>query len=306
MCVLNMDTEKIFSQLKEGFGLRNKHIMILRMLKDGDQICAEKICKETGIPQGRIYEYLNCLIKEGLIDKTNHKPAQYYADNLKKNVIRFMKSKMDRMITTENEIMELMRGSNTEFISKIDNREMFTAEHLNMVVGGDEMKIMAVHRSYPFLLYPDNIDLFMEFRKLFASKRPTISRIDYETSYRTLTTYRDALRRETKFELVFERTTFETHIKLIEQEFGKEELQKYLQYLAKLLKKVNVYVSEEYNPMEIEMTENKVLLAVIHLGISTGIVMQSESVIKLFETYFEQKRKRSEPLIKTVEKLLEL
>ncbi|MFC1774893.1 hypothetical protein ACFLZN_01090, partial [Nanoarchaeota archaeon] len=58
-----MEKEKILQKLKDSHGLKNKHVLILKALSKGKQLTAENLSDVCQIPLGRIYSYLNELVK---------------------------------------------------------------------------------------------------------------------------------------------------------------------------------------------------------------------------------------------------
>ncbi len=57
--------------------------------------------------------------------------------------------------------------------------------------------------------------------------------------------------------------------------------------------KISVRVLEEYLPMEIDIGNRMLVLALSHIKMSTGIVLRSPAVRTLYSTLFEQKLPRT-------------
>lgn len=66
--------------LKENFSLRENHLIILEYLfeKKSEKIDAETMSKETGVPLGRIYSFLEDLADYGFIGVQYTRPRFYY------------------------------------------------------------------------------------------------------------------------------------------------------------------------------------------------------------------------------------
>ena len=57
-----MEIDLLLNELKKGYGLKEKHIRIIKILRDWP-LTAEQVAKQGDIPLGRVYEYLNQLIE---------------------------------------------------------------------------------------------------------------------------------------------------------------------------------------------------------------------------------------------------
>lgn len=66
--------------LKENFKLRENHLLILEYLfeKKNEKVDAETLSKETGVPLGRIYEFLEDLVDYGFLGVQYTRPRYYY------------------------------------------------------------------------------------------------------------------------------------------------------------------------------------------------------------------------------------
>ncbi|MBW2999997.1 winged helix-turn-helix domain-containing protein [Candidatus Woesearchaeota archaeon] len=301
-----METDQVFKKLKEEFRLKNKHILILKALQFKD-LSAESLSKKTKIPLGRIYSYLNELADSGLIKRTNKRPFVYIASDLERNIINFMKKRIDNLVKSEAEVIGLMKETGSEQIDIISNQEKFTFAHIRLLSEAKKsIKITAIHGSFPFLLYPSNKNDFVKLREMIMSKRQTISFTDYGTSFLVYKSYKDAYEGGKQFNLLFEKSTFEEHIKLIKKFLGEEFLQKMITDLIERIKKykMNIYIIDEYNPMEIDVTEKKVGISIRHMGVTTGILIRSSNAVKLYSAFFEQRLSRAEPILPYLEKIV--
>ena len=65
--------EKLIKELGENFNLSGKELMILESLLN-QNLSSEQISDKTKIPLGRIYSYLNNLVKLKLIEKQTQLP----------------------------------------------------------------------------------------------------------------------------------------------------------------------------------------------------------------------------------------
>jgi len=294
-----MEREKILHKLKTVYGLKPKQLLILRTLSDAKPLTAEKLSRLTSIPLGRIYAYLNKLIAGRLIHKTTKKPYQYHVADFKKTVLDFMHSERDKYISTEREVLDLMKGDAPGQMELIKTKTDYAYAHLKLIAESRHIRLMCFHRSFPFLLYPAEFEDFLAFRREVVKFRETLSFVDPESLYLIYRAYHQALDRGKKFELIVEKWTVLDHLALFRKKFGEESFRSYLAYLKKFLRsgKVSVRVIEEYIPMEIDIGDMSIVLALSHLNLYTGLSLRNPGVFQLYNTLFEQKLARTEDIL---------
>lgn len=294
---------KIYKELHDSFGLNEKHIAIIKVL-EYEQSDAKSISRLTDIPLGRIYDNLNQLINVGLIQRTKKKPFTYSIRNLNENVIGFMKGKIDSMIASQNKIIDSMKGSGKEDIEIFTSNKEFTKYHLNMISESKVFKYISIHNSFPFILYPFDLNRFIALRKAIVSMRPTITSFDEHVALLVFRTYKKALEDGVKMVVLFEKKSFLAHIDVIKG-LGKAFFNKWKNTILSQLETygTEVYIIDEYLPMQLDLNERRVNFALRHLGITSGIVFSSKEVCKFYNHYFEQNLKRSENIVEHIKRI---
>lgn len=295
--------DKIYKELQDSFGLNEKHIAIMEIL-EYEALDAKRISSKTEIPLGRIYDNLNKLINVGLIQRSKKKPFTYSIKNLNENVISFMKGKIDTMISSQNKIIDSMKGSGKEDIEIFTSNKDFTKYHLNMISESEVFKYISIHNSFPFILYPFDLNRFITLRKAVVNMRPTITSFDEHVALLVFRTYKKALEDGTKMTVLFEKESFLTHLEVI-RGLGKVFFNYWKKTILKQLEGygIDVYIIDEYLPMQLDLNERRVNFALRHLGTTSGIVFSSREVCKFYNHYFEQNLSRSENIIDYIRKI---
>lgn len=303
-----MDIDRLLFELKEGFGLKDKHIQIIKTLQNWP-LTAEQISKQAKIPLGRVYGYLNELRTHKLIERTPKKPYFYEVKDLNKSIIDFMKHRSDEMVQTKSRVMDLMKGmGKAEHIELVDSKERYSIFHLDVLSESKDIKIITHHASFPFALYPRRWDDFLATRNLVRSSRSTIAFADYNSIYLIFKTYKDAFDQHKRISVIMEKSCWQKTMDLFREEFGELYVKHYLKEVQKRLDKeeLEVYLSEEYQPIEVDLNELRVGVAIRHGEITTGIIMQSYTAVDVFNKLFEQTKLRSTPLQKELDRLKNL
>ena len=191
-----------YTILRKEFGIREKEISILRAI-EASKLSAKQICDATGIPKGRVYEHLNSLLEKGLIERSAKKPYSYFISDTRGNILVFMKERIDSMVKAQSEIIEMMEKAGGEHIEKIESSEKFTYTHLNMISSSNDFRMIGVHDSFPYFLYPASFNDFLRLRNLISSKRATISFTDPERILYVYKTYKKAAKEKRKISRSF-------------------------------------------------------------------------------------------------------
>ncbi|MBI2147175.1 ArsR family transcriptional regulator [Candidatus Woesearchaeota archaeon] len=297
--------ETLYSQLKANFGLKDKHVLIMKALYQ-HELRAEDICKATHIPQGRIYDYLNFLVENGLVERSHKKPFLYSIKDLRKSVIWFTKQKIDGMVQSQDEIIGRFKDEAQSSFSLITDSAVFTKTHCDLITKSKIFRVLAIHRSFPYMLYPENLQDFVAVRKLITSSRPTITTNNSESILLVYRCYMDAFHKGKKMTCIMERETFDKHLKLFEQYFPPDKLAAILQDIVTKLKKygAEVFVIDEYSAMQTDFNEKEVCLCVNYSGITNGFHTRSKELASFFNRVFMEKMKRADPVLPLLEKKL--
>ena len=285
----------VIKELANEFNLKSKHTLILDTLYDGD-LPAPEICRRTDIPVGRIYDFLNELLSYDLIEKISGKPALYSMANPSEKITSFLKHKFDRLVEKENRILDLMqRKQSIESMETIHSGDEFTFKQIQLLSECKEIRTVVRHGSIPFPIYPSNSTDFQKARDVIVKNRPTLAHTTHEMTFMIYKAYKDAYKKGKRFSAIIEKSALDFNLKIIKTKLDEPFLKKMVEGIKEKIKKYNlkIYVVEEYVPMHIFITEKKVMLSIIHLGITTGVLIQSEEVVSLYKDFYDDLVERS-------------
>ncbi|MBI4152979.1 ArsR family transcriptional regulator [Candidatus Woesearchaeota archaeon] len=295
----------IYASLQKEFGLKEKHILIVKELED-KELSAEDICRRAGIPVGRIYEYLNFLVEQGIVKRSAQRPFKYSIPDVKRSIVRFTQNRIDDLMRSQSEMMYNLRES-AQQVSVVHNAMAFTQAHINMVLEGNVYRIMCIQGSFPYLLYPQDFNAFMRIRDIVTRARPTISRAGQDMAHLIYKAYQDALEAGKRLIVIFDRKTFDFHMKLFRDALGQEEFVALLNGLIQKLQAydTDVYVVDEFNPLQIDVSEKRVSLSLRYVGVTTGIIVEGTEAVQFFTHVFDEKVKKAQDVLPLLKKMVE-
>ncbi|MFH1053408.1 MAG: helix-turn-helix domain-containing protein [Candidatus Woesearchaeota archaeon] len=291
--------EQIFQELQQGFDLSDKHILILEALYKKD-LGASETCSETKIPKGRVYSYLNDLLRLQLIEKSEKKPYLYSMRESNNKIMNFLNYKFDSMVEKQKKIMDLLEKKSTiDNVEIIQSGDDFIFNLLKLIKEGKVFRSIVHHRSIPFALYPSNLKDFQKVREVITKNRPTYAHTTKQMASIIYKSYTDAFRNKKRFFEILEKESLEYNLNIIKKELGAQFLKEMINDLKKKLEnnRINIYVVDEYIPMHVFLTKNKVFLSLMHLGVTTGTIIRSDRIVTLYKEFFEDMLERSKPIV---------
>ncbi len=293
--------EGVYHSLRKEFGLKDKHIAIIKEL-GSRELAAEELCRKARIPTGRIYEYLNALVEHGIVKKSAQRPFKYSIPDLKRSIVRFTQNRIDDMMRMQSEMMVGLQSG--QQVSMLHNAMAFTQAHISMVLESNVYRIMCIQGSFPYLLYPRDFDSFMRIRDIVTKARPTISRPGQDMAHLIYKAYQDALEAGKRLIVVFDKTTFDFHMDLFRDTLGHE----FAALLKDIIQKlqaydVKVYVVDEYNPLQIDVSEKRVSLSLRYVGVTTGIIIEGAEAVQFFTRAFDEKIKKAKDVLPMLREL---
>ena len=282
--------EELVRILTQSFGVGDKHLAIIQRLEN-NALTAEALCKSTGIPQGRIYDYLRFLVDAGLVQKTTKRPYRYSIPDLKKNLVGFTQQAIDRLIQYQSEMMYLLKQDKLPAIASLSNAMLVTQTHLSLLTEAQPFRIICISGSYPYLLYPTEFKAFIKLREMVASVRPTISHGGKDVAPLVHRAYLDAVKQGKRILVLFDRKTFDFHMALFREKLGNNGFVRLLRENLDRLEKshVQAYVMSDVSPLQIDINEKKVCVSMRYLGASSGLSMSHEDVVAFYQRFFDQK-----------------
>jgi predicted transcriptional regulator len=139
-------------------------------------------------------------------------------------------------------------------------------------------------------------------RRAVVNSRPTITFFDTNIALLVYKTYKESLEKGKEMNVIFEKNSFDYHIKVIKKlgrrfaaDWKKSVLDQFEHY------NIKAYVIDEYLPMQMDINERRVNLSLRHHDIINGIVIQGSDIVELYNKVFNQHLKRARsviPLIK--------
>jgi predicted transcriptional regulator len=297
--------EDVYSILRKEFGLKEKHIIIMKAL-EGRRLRADKLCKATDIPQGRIYEYLNDLVEFGVVEKEGKKPATYTISDIKKNMVWFTKQRIDSMLHAQAEIMDTLKQQKRDAVEFVDGAYKFTQTHMHMLGESKKFKYMSVHGSFPYVFYPSGVNDFIKVREIVSHSRRTMLHSGSGTALLIYRAYMDALKAGKSISVLCEKEAFDFHMALFRKWLGRQRFRKVIQDVIKNFENLNVeaHVIDEYNPMQIDVNERQVCLSINYIGITNGILISSKQAVNFMNQVFDERVNRAKNVIQLLKKEL--
>jgi len=299
---MDMDNKRVFDELEKEFGLRKNHILILDALSK-DDYTADKLAKETGIPMGRIYEFLNDLLGWKLIDKKSGYPALYRVDNLERKVLDFIRKQHELNLEKEKRLLRLVEEKAGDQVDYITDREKYVLEDLRIVKESDSIKTIQRTELLPQILYPLEEEDFIKLRNFMGGKRKTL--LTRKTDPLRIMSFRamkEAYLENKRFVYVIDNSTLEKNVSLFRRYYGKRFPQAMADLISQLERypKVKVLVTKHSLPIFVRMGSKRVLLGVSYFGSTLGVLIKSEKVSAFYENHFEELMSESVNVIKVI------
>jgi len=306
---MRMDAKRIFEELEKDFGLRKNHIIILEALSK-DDYTADKLSKDTGIPMGRIYEFLNDLLKWRLVEKQKGYPATYRVGDLKERVLDFLRFQTDDVISKERKLVGLIsEEKEVEQTTIINGREELAFMTMKTTLESRRVRSIVKHETIPTIFYPFDEGEFIRLRNYFGKKtgdRGAIFKGGADPArvqlYRT---NKEGYQSGKKVTYVMDRHSFDLYIGLLRQ-LGPKRMKAVLSTVLdqfEEFKNVKVYVVEKSLPISIRIYDNaRVLIRIVHLDAPMGIFIQSKKVASFYTSFFDDLIGQAVPAQKLIKK----
>lgn len=293
-----MLNNKVFEELKRRCGLTEKQAAVLKSLRNED-LPAKKLAARSGIPLGRLYQYVNELLYYGLIEKKGKKPCVYSIENVDEKIRNFMKKKFDEVVENEKIILDvLQKKEESDYIEITKTKDEFTYTQIKMLGNSKKFYTLSRYGSLPFMIYPAKYEDFVKFRKLIAQSRPTLAHSSPETTYMVNKAYVDAYKSGKSLVAIVSKESLELHFNIAKSKLGEEFLFSMIKDLQERIKKykIKIYLLDEYLPMQIFVNEDTVFLSMIHEGATPGTIIHSKNVRDIYLQMFEDMITRSVPI----------
>lgn len=133
------------------FGLRKNHIRVIKFLLDNPEkeFTAKDISHEVKIPISRIYQYINYLIKRGLINKNVGSTLKYSIKDPQIQFSQFFAIKRDLLNQIEKQFYDSLKYRGSKYIYvPLHSREDFFRELYNSVTKSKTIKIISKRLTF--------------------------------------------------------------------------------------------------------------------------------------------------------------
>jgi len=293
-----MSFAALFVELKKRYGLKSQHIDILNLLQHED-LAADEISRRTQIPLGRLYHFLNELLDYGLADKSGRKPFQYSMQPPQEKILLFMQRQFDAAVRSQSEIMGLLeQKGRVNHLEMIESSERFSYHMLQMLNEGKYFKTITRQTSFPFSLYSHEKKDFLAIRESIGRRRQTLAYHTPEIASIMFNTITEFHRKRRPYLEIVCKEALDSHLAFIKEEFGEDMHRRILDGITNKIKNYNfnAFVLKEFTPMQIFITDKRVLFSLIHQGKTTGVVIRSSDVVHLYEHLFSSMLARAVPI----------
>ena len=298
-----MKTDLLLEKL-EKFGLNRKELSILKILST-KSLNADEICKKTGIPKGRIYAFLNNLLKKKLIKKSKEKKSIYSAIDLKQRIITFLEEKHKELIEKETRLSSYFDEESLENIKIVKNEEDYFKELTSLTKEEETMRILRRGKMFPFFFFPADTETYLKMRVMLKH--------DFDLTPRRIEAYlsekkywEEAFDRNFKFHSVVSAEAIKHYFQSIKK-LGGQSLEKRM--IKQIFNRIenqfsNVRVAETVFNYNLYVTQKKVFFALSTKGVVNGIVIKSSKAADVYSKIFTTIFSQAEPLEKYLKKYL--
>ena len=118
-----MSFSDILEILRRYGNFRDNHLLIIRALLNAE-MSAEELCRSTGIPKGRIYEFLNYILDNRIVLAKGKHPKKYYIDSPQDSIARFLEKRFSDISIDEVSIRNIM--ANHKRVITVNNKDDYT------------------------------------------------------------------------------------------------------------------------------------------------------------------------------------
>lgn len=293
-----MTFDSVFVELRNRYGLKSQHLDILIHLQH-DDLPADELSRRTQIPLGRLYGFLNELLDFGLVEKSGRKPFRYSMQPPQEKILLFMQRQFDAAVRNQSEVLNLLeQKGRVNHLEVIESSERFSYHMLQMLNEGKYFKAITRQTSFPFSLYSHNKKDFLAIREAIGRRRQTLAYPTPEIASIMFNTITEFHRKRRPYLEIVCKEAVDSHLAFIRKEFGEDMHQRILGGIANKIKNhnYNAFVLNEFTPMQIFITDKRVLFSLIHQDKTTGVVIRSGDVVHLYEHLFSSMLSRTTPI----------
>ncbi|MBI5884464.1 hypothetical protein HZB89_00010 [archaeon] len=283
-----MDISRLESFLKDDLKLSKKQVEIINALSRQD-LTAPELCKTAKVPLGRIYSYLNELIRLELAEKTSGVPSRYSIKSISRGVTKALDASFNAFLEKRRKIASLVeQPQETVFIdSKID----LTNELIKIWYESGRINAVYNQLSVPLFLYQHDKQAFLEDRQFVAKDRDTIIEAQEHLNSLFFDANYQAYVGGARLNYVACKHALDFYFNLIKKYYGREELRKRINEIKENMKRfsnVKIRVLDEPNILHFYVTQDKTIVTFARTkGTIAAIVSFDKKLIKFYQNLFE-------------------
>lgn len=289
-----MPFEDLLEILRRDFGLRENHEAIIRILAEGPGLTAQQICDATGIPKGRIYDYLNELIAEHLILKKPTDPAIYWIDDVEKRIYEFSARRFEDLIEKERRLLKKIYFAKATDVENLPSRYQYNSHLAKEHYIAEWINNIRSDGHYPLVFYPKSDDEYFSIKRRLM-EREYLGVKDKMAMIRLRRARYQAMKEGKKVRFIISEPSYFEFVDSVKTEFGKSYLKERLQELNDVLKRYpNVKIRVLPKPISYDLfvSDKAVAFALEHRGILRGLIVHNpfvcDSYNQIFQRYYAE------------------
>ncbi len=288
-----MDELLILNELQKNYGLRDNELAILTLLiKSSKKLTAHEISKQTKIPMGRIYDFLNELLLKKLVEKNEGTPARYFISNLEQNVSNFLNFQFEsenKRVLAITAALDKLYASSSAGIRILYGKEEFILEMIKHTQASKCSKMMLLGLAVPYLFYPEDKNEFLKMRRLVTGRRGS-SLTGESPALQAL--LNDAIHRRCRegkeYKWIISEKTIKIFVESLEKNYGKKYVLDYLSGLKNKIKhNIQVRTTNEDFPYSMSIFDDCIMFAARADGEMVSLVFNSQEGVQFFSKFFD-------------------
>ena len=253
-----MNYSKILDELKVYFGVKENEVLIIRSIIE-KPLTADQICSFTNIPKGRIYDFLNRLVRMKLIEKAGSKPSKYTIKDFEGGIKKFLEIAREKEQLKEAEVRALLEDRDGEVILEpVKTREDHLRHNTMIFKEGQEFWVINREKAVPMFFYPKSDKDFLKVRTKMKKQRKLMLGFDRKV-LNLKDVVHNAVESGKRFRNLVPKTAIDIFLKSYEAGFGKEKTINRILGIIKVCNKpsMHVRVLTVNLPFQIIISENR-------------------------------------------------
>jgi len=287
----------ILGVLERDFNLKSNHIAILREISTAG-LSADEISAKTGIPKGRIYDFLNELIDMRLLLKQNNVPVRYHVDNAKNRIAEFLKIKSEELSLKQERLKTLLLEHEGGSVFYIKQNLDYISELKKSLREDNEFQLVCPSNVVPLgFFYPLSDTEYLKFRSVLIKKRLTMAGAGRDV-LSVAHAYRDAIMKGKPIKCFVWKEALNFHFKLYKKTMGQSALKKLFGEIKKWHSeyKVETHITTRPFPYYLFVSDRRIISFVIFAGTISGLSIQNAEAVETHKQLINSLAHQTKPL----------